>query len=163
MAARKTLTRILPVLICSAAILWLLAACSDADHNLSGPPMAQEETVCMTTDDTQQSAPVVLTPERIHEVRVKYNDLFWRQPNVWGVGEGQGVGEGPGYDAQTGWSTTSGIVVSVTTKVAQSTLPTADRIPSCLEGVPVMIEELPAPKIIPSKFSTEEDNDDGNE
>ena len=28
------------------------------------------------------------TPERRHEVRLKYDPLFWRQPNVFGVGEG---------------------------------------------------------------------------
>ena len=78
------------------------------------------------------------TPKRRHEVRLKYDPLFWRQPNVHGVGEGVFRDEN---GKRTG---THGIVVSVTEKVDQSTLPAEDRIPDCLEGVPVqVIEEEP--------------------
>ena len=88
----------------------------------------------MTTNSPQEP-PVQLTPRRIHQIREKYDALFWRQPNV------QGVGEGNLRDAQGEKTGKTGIVVMVTKKVAQSTLPTADRIPACLEGVPVEIRE----------------------
>ena len=77
--------------------------------------------------------------ERIHEIRLKYDDLFWRQPNVWGVGEGAISDDEFNY---LGWD---GIVISVSEKVDQSTLPPEDRVPDCLEGVPVHIEERPPP------------------
>ena len=77
------------------------------------------------------------TPERRHEVRLKYDALFWRQPNVYAVSEGY-LRTGGG-----GWLETKGINVQVTEKVDQSTLPLADRIPVCLEGIPVKITEEP--------------------
>ena len=77
------------------------------------------------------------TPEQIHEVRLKYNDLFWRQPNVHGVGEVL-------LQNDNGERTEAlGIVVTVSKKVDQETLPAADRIPSSLEGVPVQIIQGP--------------------
>ena len=79
------------------------------------------------------------TPERRHEVRLKYDPLFWRQPNVHGVGEGS-FGDGFG-----GFLKTKGIVISVTRKVDQSTLPPEDRIPDCLEGIPVQVVEVEPP------------------
>lgn len=75
------------------------------------------------------------TDEYIHQVRLKYDDLFSRQPNVHGVGEGF-FRVGPGE-----WTETVGINVYVTKKVDQNTLPPEDRIPDCLEGVPVNIVE----------------------
>ena len=81
------------------------------------------------------------TMERIHEVRLKYDDLFWRQPNVFAVGEGYF------RDKAGNRINTLGIVVSVETKVDQSTLPAKDRIPDCLEGVPVLVIE--AEPVIP--------------
>ena len=80
--------------------------------------------------------PATPTDEYIHEVRLKYDPLFWRQPNVFGVGEGY-LGDGNG-----GWTETVGINIRVTKKVDQSTLPLEDRIPDCLEGVPVQIVEV---------------------
>ena len=57
------------------------------------------------------------TPERRHEVRLKYDPLFWRQPNVWAVGEGFLA------DEHGGWLETKCINIRVTRKVDQSTLP----------------------------------------
>ncbi len=95
------------------------------------------------------------TDERIHEVRLKYDPLFWRQPNV------HAVGEGLFSDGKGGWTETVGIVIDVTEKVDQSTLPAEDRIPECLEGVPVQIREfgLHGPTIeLPRRTNKEEDN-----
>ena len=75
------------------------------------------------------------TDERILEVIRKHEDLFLRQPNVHGWGpstlrDENGERTGP-----------EGIVIEVTQKVDQDTLPVEDRIPDCLEGVPVQIVE----------------------
>ena len=77
-----------------------------------------------------------ITDEYIHEVRLKYDPLFWRQPNVFGVGEGFL------RDENGDRTETVGINIRVTKKVDQSTLPPEDRIPDCLEGVPVQIVEV---------------------
>ncbi len=87
-------------------------------------------------EGNMNTPPATLTFERIHEVRLKYDPLFWRQPNV------HGVGEGLFSDGKGGWTETVGIVIDVTEKVDQSTLPLEDRIPECLEGVPVQIKEV---------------------
>ena len=73
------------------------------------------------------------------KVRDKYEPLFWRQPNVYTTGVGNFT------DEHGEWTDTWGIIVRVTKKVDQSTLPSKDRIPDCLEGVPVHIEEEDPP------------------
>ncbi len=80
-----------------------------------------------------------LTAARIHEVRLANDALFWRQPNVFGVGEGHF------RDENGNWLDTIGIVVSVTKKVDQNTLPTKDRIPECIDGIPVNVQEEELP------------------
>ena len=86
---------------------------------------------------TSSSGNVPLTAARVHEVRLTNDDLFWRQPNVHGVGEG--------YFRNTNgtWSTTYGISIYVTQATDQSTLPSADRIPSLIERVPVRLVVCP--------------------
>ena len=69
------------------------------------------------------------------KVQEKYKPLFMRQPNVYQTGVGYFM------DANGEFIDTWGIVVVVTKKVDQSTLPPEDRIPDCLEGVPVQIME----------------------
>ncbi len=76
-----------------------------------------------------------LTAERIHQVRLQNDDLFWRQPNVHAVGEGYLK------DATGGWRSLIGIIVYVRARVDQSTLPEADRIPELLDGVPTEIRQ----------------------
>ena len=75
--------------------------------------------------------------ERAQAIRHKYDDLFWRQPNVHGVGIGIIETENGEYTDRAGF------IIDVTEKVDQSTLPPEDRIPDCLEGVPVQIKEEP--------------------
>ena len=70
-----------------------------------------------------------------YRVRKKYEPLFKRQPNVYSTSEGRFT------DANGERIDTWGIIVSVTKKVDQSTLPPEDRIPDCLEGIPVQIQE----------------------
>ncbi len=146
--ARGSSLGLLPVIVCFAAVLWLAAACGDgADKESSS---GKEETGTTTAEHMDEDDPCEaispaeegsmattpeITDERIHEVRLKYDNLFWRQPNVFGVGEGY-------FKDENGeWTETSGIIIRVTEKVDQSTLPPEDRIPDCLEGIPVQIIE----------------------
>ena len=84
---------------------------------------------------------------RTDEVRPKYEDLFWRQPNVWGVSSGFFLDDDGDVleipDGKGGCSKVLGIKVWVTEKVDQNTLPPEDRIPDVIEGVPVQIIEDP--------------------
>ena len=89
----------------------------------------------MTTPESLQD-----DVERARAIRHKYEDLFWRQPNVWGVGIGEFRDEN-GEWAGGPWA----FAISVTEKVDQNTLPPEDRIPDCLEGVPVQIIEETVP------------------
>ena len=74
------------------------------------------------------------TPEKIIEVRDKYQPLFRRQPNY--------VGSGAPTDIDRNGNEVLGITVRVNADpVDQDTLPPEDRIPDCLEGVPVQIIE----------------------
>ena len=100
---------------------------STCDYSMCRANSQKGETTMNTTNRN--------TRERRHEVRLKYDPLFWRQPNVFAVGEGIFT------DEEGGLLKISGIVVHVTRKVDQSTLPPEDRIPDCLEGIPVQIIE----------------------
>ena len=80
--------------------------------------------------------------EYMHQVRLKYDPLFWRQPNVFAVGEGIF------QDEEGNLIQKSGIIVTVTKKVDQNTLPHGNRIPDCLEGVPVQIQEGNVPRLL---------------
>ena len=75
--------------------------------------------------------------ERAESIRHKYEDMFWRQPNIYGTAIGII------FDESGEFTDRAGFIITVTKKVDQSTLPPEDRIPDCLEGVPVQIEEVP--------------------
>ena len=85
--------------------------------------------------------------ERARAIRPQYDDLFWRQPNVWAVGIGFFRGEWDipleVPDGDGGCKRVVGFIIRVTEKVDQSTLPPEDRIPDTIEGVPVQIIEVP--------------------
>ncbi|MCY4527960.1 MAG: hypothetical protein OXD46_02865 [Chloroflexi bacterium] len=81
--------------------------------------------------------------EHMKDVMYKYMDLFTRQPTYHSVGVGPFF-LSPPPDV---YSDEHGIEVWVEKKVDQSTLPEEDRIPDCLEGVPVRILEKPRLKI----------------
>ncbi len=71
----------------------------------------------------------------VKSVRNKYAPLFQRQPNY------RAHFMKTLYDEKGNSTTVLGIVVHVTEKVDQSTLHPEDRIPECLDGVPVQITE----------------------
>ena len=126
---RKALPTLMTVITCLAAV-FLLAACS-GDSEFKGP-----STLCETnTSAEEETMTTENTHERILEVVQKYDALFMRQPNVHGWGpstlrDENGERTGP-----------EGIVIRATKKVDQDTLPVEDRIPDCLDGVPVQIIE----------------------
>ena len=98
-------------------------------------PLAKETTMTMYRNIHDDVA-------RARAIRHKYEDLFWRQPNVHAVGIGNIRDEN---GERTGiW----GFVVHVSEKVDQHTLPRKDRIPACLEGVPVEIRVEPMGEIV---------------
>ena len=110
----------------------------------------------MTETNSQAGSTTAPTLERIHQIREKYDKLFRRQPNVFAVGEGFF------RDADGGWTETMGIVVMVSKKVDQSTLPTRNRIPACLDGVPVQIQERTETigHFLPAAAGSEQDGGD---
>ncbi len=121
---------------------------SSCDYSMCRANSQEGETTMNTTNPN--------TPERRHEVRLKYDPLFWRQPNVWAVGEGFLA------DEHGGWLDTKGINIRVTRKVDQSTLPPEDRIPDCLEGIPVKITEEAPPVIETHEDPNKEEANDSN-
>ena len=132
---RKRPWIVLPVLIGCVAILWLAAACGDGVAEFRD----FEEEPCEASLSPKEGNMTTETEspedrgERIHNVRLRYDDLFWRQPNVRGVSEG--------FITDENGSITEiwGILIDVTEKVDQNTLPPENRIPDCLEGVPVQM------------------------
>ena len=154
MPTKRSSSRLLAVIICFVAAVWMAAACGDAAFK-------DPSTLCETNSSAEGT--VTTTPEnrddrraRVHEVRLKYDPLFWRQPNVVSVGEG--LLEDENRDA----TKTTGIVVGVSEKTDQSTLPAEDRIPDCLEGVPVQII-IEGPVRLLSELLEDADTEGANE
>ena len=95
--------------------------------------------------------------ERAQAVRLKYEDLFSRQPNIWGVGIGRALHPNGEVSEEIG------IVISVTKKVDQITLPPEDQIPDRLEDIPVYLMEEPLPVLTPElpRVNPKEEESDG--
>ena len=107
---------------------------SSCDYSMCGVNLEKGE-VSMTNPNENTLEERARRQALEQKVRDRYEPLFWRQPNVHSTSIGLFLDEN---DERTGHS---GIIVSVTRKVDQSTLPPEDRIPDCLEGIPVHIEE----------------------
>ena len=92
---------------------------------------------------------------RAGEIRPKYEDLFWRQPNVWSTAIGFFEDENGNIleipDDEGGCKRVVGFVIWVTKKVDQNTLSPEDRIPEVIEGIPVQIIEEEA--LTPADFN----------
>ena len=86
-------------------------------------------------------------------IRHKYDALFWRQPNVHGVGIGNTK------DENGQWTGKWGFIISVTEKVDQNTLLPEDRIPDILEGVIVQIREEEEGELIPTTMEESNGSD----
>ena len=155
MTTKEILSKLLPVLLICAAILLLVAACSQDKSTMQW----EEDTLCtpeafeFTEEELSWPEPPGLQfsseeyrkywrrgraeTERARAIRPKYDALFWRQPNVHAVSIGVIEDENGEDTGQVGF------VISVTEKVDQSALPPEDRTPDCLEGVAVQIIEEP--------------------
>ncbi len=73
--------------------------------------------------------------QRIDDVRDKYRGLIHRQPGLMGIGSGilldsNGDATGP-----------LGIIIWTRKLIDQNSLPPEDRIPGCLDGIPVQFAE----------------------
>ena len=82
-----------------------------------------------------------ITRKYVQSVIDKHADMILRQPNLNGFGTHSTVDMDDLSDISV---KLKGIGISVTKKVDQGTLPEEDRIPDCLDGVPVFwMEESP--------------------
>ena len=140
--------RTLPALVCLAAVLWLAAACGPKhyedfdplahDGDWDGECVAyliEEGEVTVTTEDASVDVERP-TSEHVSYVLEKYRPLLRRFPHMWANGMGLLRDEDGERTDEVG------IWVYVEEPVDQSTLPSEDRIPDCLEGVPMQIVVL---------------------
>ena len=141
-----TTPRFIQVLVCFTALLWLSAACADSpreEEYATSEHLVRDESCDwdMFTDDPEISYTARSGYSEYHFGRVwdRYRNLFWRQPNVVGVLDGYVT------DENGEWTDTWGIIIRVSEKVDQDTLPPEDRIPQCLRGVPIQIREWEYP------------------
>ena len=161
------LSRFLLVFLICAAFFWSAAACGGKEPEVptegqtpvveaTGTPTAQA-TGATREERSTFSMPWHLDPCGIHSpakekymtepserelleqqikvVREKYEALIERQP-TW-----HGTGTGNLKDADRQPTGPLGIIIHVERKVDQNTLPPEDRIPDCLDGIPVQIIE----------------------
>ena len=103
MTIKETLSRLLPVCLTCAAVLFLIAACSQDESiiQLEEDTWRTPESFQFTEEELLRPTPTGLEyqseeyrenwrlwraqQERANAIRPKYDDLFWRQPNVWGL------------------------------------------------------------------------------
>ncbi len=136
------------------SLLLVLAACENGTTDTTKEDLNFPSVIRRQTVGTPEAIPDRATrfrnvrrgtygevSERAIAVQDKYEDLFWRQPNVHGFGVGLIMGEDGIYTGEVG------IIVDVTEKVPDECLPLEDRIPPVLEGVPVQIVEGPVLEI----------------
>ena len=122
------------------AVMVLSASCADGAPEAS--PNAGPTTEETDKDLTQERHMTIEeTVEKARAIRDKYEDLFWRQPNIFGVGIGLIADESGQLTDRAGF------VIRVTKKVDQSKLPASDRIPDVIEGIEVQIREEEPPTI----------------
>ena len=142
MHTRKASFRLLAIIICFATVL--VTACAEPEP-WKNPCI--EEGASMTEITMTERTSV----EHRWEVIEKYRDLFERQPHFYHVNPGllkdengdliettEGLVDENGHPLYVG-----GIRVKVEQLTDQSTLPEEDRIPECVDGIPVMIELKP--------------------
>ncbi len=141
--------RLLPLTAVALLILAFLAIELDATP---GPCERSEIQAGERREPLAATQPGYLSYEeavkRAESLMPKYEDLFWRQPNIIGVQvEGLSVKDEIGNyievpeDAEGGNRLVASINIYVTKKVDQCTLSPEDRIPDIIEGVPVQIIE----------------------
>ncbi len=112
----------------AAALLGMLAMACAGSEPWEDPCIAERAKVM--TDEMENERP---TDEYMRAVQARNKELFYRFPHVRGFGSGD-------FRDELGYRIGGyGITVRVLELTDQSTLPVEDRIPECLEGVPVRI------------------------
>ena len=141
--------RLLPLTAVALLILAFIARGQDAcpGSNLASQTISGER-----RDQLATTQPEYLSyeeaVERAESLMPKYEDLFWRQPNIHSVhvgdiylfdeyGNDMLVPDGKG-----GYRQEVGFNIWVTKKVDQCTLNPEDRIPDTIEGIPVHIGKI---------------------
>ena len=160
MHTNKPQLRLLAVIICFAAILLLASACRGDGANSSTKEETEFMEMSCKHEIEQKIEEMRLMPTPIgleydseeyrknwkrnraehavvNPVHEEYQDLFWRQPNIWRSGPGSIQDEN---GEETG---ELGIIIYVTKKVPQDQLPPEDRIPDRIGCVRIQIIEKP--------------------
>ena len=122
------------VVLAVVAVVWPVLACERATEPTPEPtaPVVYDDPATLCASEGENITVKELARERAKAVREKHKELFRRQPNLTGFG----VGVLRDADGNFLWDDI-GIIVHVSEKVDQSTLPEQDRIPGSIEGVPV--------------------------
>lgn len=143
MNTRKASFRLGVVIICFAAGLGMACIADTRPVAPYEPEMMPPYGSRCASDTNSEGRPELMPEQKIKEraymrkVMKKYEDLIYRQPTVNGFGVvGRVEDDGNRGDDY-------GIEVYVWEKADQDTLPEADRLPDCLDGVPVRIIERP--------------------
>ncbi len=119
------------LLVCLGVVMVLAMAClePETDEPQEEEPFGdmhyEPSTSCVSNEAPDASNEEKL--ERAREVRLKYDDLLTRQPNVLKVRESYFFGGDVGIE------------IEVSEFTNQETLSPEDRLPGCLDGVPVQV------------------------
>ena len=149
--------RLLPLTAVALLILAFLAIEIEQDTPCEAlQPQTEEGRRILAAPNPEHLKEYQEIGERAEEILPKYEDLFWRQPNVWSTRIGLFNDKNRNYmripDGKGGCKMVVGFIISVTEKVDQNTLPPEDRIPDVLEGISVQIieESLPSGSQLPA-------------
>ena len=127
----------LSTIVCLAAGLWLAMACgqqtTDPTPEVKERTYDDPATLCASEGENMNEEKV--TVEQAKAVLDEHRERFLNQPNLVRFG----IGHLRDTDGNILWDEI-GIFIGVSERVDQSTLPEEDRIPSCLDGVPVQFE-----------------------
>ena len=121
-----------------AAGLWLTMACEQQAADPTPEPLEvryeDPATLCAPVEGGKMT-PRKVPIERARAVLDEQRERIRRQPNLVHFGVNRM------WDTDGNRIDEVGIVIGVSEKVDQSTLPEQDRIPGCLDGVPVQFIE----------------------
>ena len=132
---------ILSGLAAMAAGLWLAMACgqqtTDPTPEVKERTYDDPATLCPSEGENMNEEKVTVerAVERAKVVLDKHRERFLRQPNLVRFGFGHLRDTDGNFIRDE-----IGIFIGVSERVDQSTLPEEDRIPSCIDGVPVQFE-----------------------
>ena len=145
MHTRKASFRFWVIIICLAAVL-LLAACVEPETEATPTPWVNpciEEGITTMTEDTDTQDVTTERPSReyMREVYLRHRALLLDYPHVWWVQRGDWMRAVVEKYNREGW----GFTLYVSEYTDPQSLPEEQRIPECLDGVPVRIIKVAAP------------------